>query len=233
MKNAVKRVKAVMLVCALVLGILYAPGQAGFAKAASKPHMKSLKINWDLQKNKTIPFTTVIAGVGKKTFGAKISNYKITNAKNGYKKLTFTVTYTNIWKPTKEEVHKAANSVYVLENDSVGAGYYCAVVDYNTGYSLGPDNDLGVTVHAGGWKTLNSRTYKDDHGCWVEFYKTRIKMTVIYPKDYKGLCIGVGGYNQLGDSGADNLFWMGKKPFGKSNYYKKGKASSHFMRVTK
>ena len=56
-------------------------------------------------------------------------------------------------------------------------------------------------------------------------------MTVTYPEDYKDLCVGVGGYNQIKETKADKK--LGKKgyPFGKSSFYKKGKTNSHWMRI--
>jgi hypothetical protein len=57
---------------------------------------------------------------------------------------------------------------------------------------------------------------------------------VTYPKDYRGLCIGIGGSTALQDTANDTKFWNGKAAFGKTSYYsKKDKSVAHFMRVTK
>lgn len=61
-----------------------------------------------------------------------------------------------------------------------------------------------------------------------------MKVKVTYPKDYKGLCIGIGGSAALQNTANDTKFWKGKAAFGKTSYYsKKDKSVAHFMRVTK
>lgn len=226
MKSTMKRVKAVVLVCALFMGLLYAPGQMNSVEAASKAYMKKLQVKWDVKNNKSVTTTTFYSGgVGKKNVTAKISKLKVTKAnKEGYKKLTCTLT-VNFPKLTASEVHKiAAKGV-------VGADFYYAIVDYDTGYSLETKNKFGVTVKAK--NKPKAKTYRDKHGCWVTMNDATIKLTITYPEDYKGVCIGFGGYSTLNEKKADQKFWKGKKPYGTTTYYTKNKKNNHFMRVKK
>lgn len=226
MKSTMKRVKAVVLVCALFMGLLYAPGQMNSVEAASKAYMKKLQVKWDVKNNKSITTQTIYGGIVKKNLTAKISKLKVTKAKKeGYKKLTctFTVKYPKL---AASEVHKiAAKGVF-------GAGYYYAIVDYDTGYSLETKNQFGVTVKAKD-KLDKKKTYRDKDGCWVYSHDVTTKLTITYPEDYKGLCIGFGGYSTLNEKKADQKFWKGKKPFGTTSYYTKNKKNNHFMRVKK
>ena len=223
MKSVMKRVKAAVLVCALFMGLLYAPGQMNSVEAA-KPYMKKLQVKWDVKNNKSITTTTLYKGIGWKNVAAKISNLKVTKAnKEGYKKLTCTLKMDGS-KLTASEVHKTAHA-------GIGAGCYYAIVDYNTGYSLETKNKFGVTVKAK--DQYKGKIYRDKDGCWVEQAGMSVKLTITYPENYKGLCIGFGGFNALNETKADQKFWKGKKPFGATTYYTKNKKNTHFMRVTK
>lgn len=225
MKSVMKRVKAAVLVCALFMGLLYAPGQMNSVEAASKAYMKKLQVKWDVKNNKSITTSTFYNGVGKKNVTFKISNLKVTKAnKEGYKKLTCTIT-TDSQKLTASEVHKIAHA------GNFTAALYYAVVDYDTGYSLETKNKFGVTVKAK--DKSKTKTFRDKDGCWVSPPDVSCKLTITYPEDYKGLCIGFGGYSTLNDTKANQKFWKGKKPFGATTYYTKNKTNNHFMRVKK
>lgn len=229
-----KRGISLLVAAALALCMLGAiPGTAPEAQAASGSHMKSLNLKWDLKKNKAVKCTEPFAAIGKKPVTVKIKNYKVTQAKKkGYKKLTFTVEWKRSWTPTKTQVHKAVNSSYREETGSVGGGYWYAITDYATGIDLETPNKLDVTVKAGEFKFSNYKKVTDSDDCWWRLPRTCTKKVIVtYPADYKGLCIGVGGYNLKNSTKTDEAFWNGEKPFGKTSYYKKGKTNSHWMRV--
>lgn len=231
MRVLFKKVSVAMMIAGLLSGILAVPSQD--VQAASKNHIKKLGLRWDLKKSKTVVYDSVFAGIGKikKAGTFKITKYKVSNArKKGYKKLALTYVQKYTVSLTDTKIHKAANSSYCRKTGSTGGGRYFAIVDYNTGMSLEEKNKLNVKVTSS-TKLLKTRKFKDKDGCYMECDNTRVTLTITYPEDYDGLCIGLGGYNQLSNSKADNSFWRGKKEFGKTSYYKKGKKNSHWMRV--
>jgi hypothetical protein len=232
MKNVRSRVTRTIVAVVLAVSMVFAVAQP-VDVAAAKPYMKNLKVSWDLENDKEVTYKTIVAGVGNRVKSTKITNYEIADAaKSGYKKVTFTVTFKNEWKPSKNEVHECVYSSYIQGTGYMGYDGWYAIVDYNTGIDLEEENDFDVTVKTGKWKKFNKKNYKDKDGCGVRLYDEKVKVTVTYPEDYDGLCIGVGGKYQLNESKADIAFWNGKKPFGKTSYSKNGKKSIHFMRVT-
>ena len=93
-------------------------------------------------------------------------------------------------------------------------------------------NKKKVVAEYGDWVYSTPQYYYDAHGCWLGLKNASVKVT--YPKDYRGLCIGIGGSTALQDTANDTKFWNGKAAFGKTSYYsKKDKSVAHFMRVTK
>ena len=238
MTSILKKATALFLSVALALTASFAVSAIApaDAQASTKPYMKTLKLKWDLKKNKTTKFTQKWVGLGNMDTKVKISNYKITNTKNDMKKLTFKITYTWNNTFTKMQVHKMVKSDrnYKLPFTN----YYFAIVDYDSGKSLETDNDFGVTVKSGGWKYTKYKKTTDSHGCWVRIAKNcTVKVTITYPKDYKSLCIGVGSNNlfvskkSISRKSIDTKFDNGKVKFGKTTYYTKGKSNSHWMRV--
>ena len=222
--------------------------------AASKPDLKKANVKWDLKNNKTIKFKTKWSILGVKKHTVKMTKFKVKNAKKkGYKECTFTLTFNKKISPTKSQV----NDMYWLvdgsnggSNAPFGGEVYFTVVDYKTGKSLEGKNNKGVKVTSS-WKyTKFDKKYSKD-GFWIEYpKKTTVKVKITYPKKYKNLAIGVGGYTDApkyvteisGGSASGyvsslNLkaFWSGKKAFSKETklYSKKDKNFAHFMRVKK
>lgn len=202
---------------------------------SAKPYMKTLKkVKFDLKKNKKVTYPNLWINVGFKEATAKVTNFKIKDAKkDGYKQATFRINYTMDYKPkNKEEVNKLGRAF------SNYGKFYCgdnfAVVDYDTGKCLESKNDYGVTVKYGNYKGSDRKTYYGTHGAYISFDKNfSIKVTITYPKDYKGLCLGVGGCLKKKETSVDKAFWKGKTPFGKTSYYSNKKTNFHFMRITK
>lgn len=229
-----QKLAAAMLAIAVAVGCVFAPGQALPVKAASKAYMKGASVKWDLKKNKNITYKTKFAGIGMKKQTVKMSDYKMKNSKKkGYKELTFTLNFTSKWNMTAEQVHNLIKSNEFKKTNNVGGYHYFAVVDYNTGKNLEKKNKQKVTVERN-WINSKPTTYKDRDGCYVNLVNARVKVKVIYPRTYKGLCIGTGGSTSINDTKNDTKFWNGKAAFGKTTFYsKKDKSVAHFMRVTK
>lgn len=242
-----KRVIGLLLVAVLLTGIL--PMSRQTVQAAG-PYMKKLNVKWDLKKNKVVfiqePYDGLkgkkgihdgcFSGYGKRKTKVKLTSYKIKN-KGNKKKLTFTVNFEMGWTPNKTEIHHMANSDSCWETGLIGGGKYFTLIDYKTGLCLENTKNkkkFNITIKGGKFKGSNKKWYKDDDGCKVYFYrKSKVKVTVTYPKDYKNLCIVVGGLNVTGEGYADIMadFWDGDVPFGKVSYYKKGRKNSHWIRV--
>ncbi|MDE5782443.1 MAG: hypothetical protein K2I03_13360 [Lachnospiraceae bacterium] len=227
-----KKIAAFLLMLAIATCSVFMPVQV---QAAQKAYMKSVNVKWDLKKNKTITYKTKISGLGMRKMEAKISKYKIKNSKiKGYKELTFTVKFTCIPKLNGTQVHKCANSKESKKYNTVGGNSCYAIVDYNTGKSLMANNNMDIYVQSSSWVYSPKKYYYDSHGCWVSTRSYTRSVKVTYPKNYKGLCIGVCGSTAIKDTKNDDAFWNGKVAFGKTSYYdKKDKSVAHFMRVTK
>lgn len=231
-----KRLAAAVLAIAVAAGCVFAPGQAMQVKAASKPYMKGANVKWDLKKNKKITYKTKFAGIGMKKQTVKMSNYKIKNSKKkGYKELTFTLTFTRKLNMTEKQVHSLVNSNEFKKTSVVMGGEFFTIVDYNTGKDLVKKNKQKVTVEkTDNWTYSNPKTCRDKDGCYVSLSNAKVKVKVTYPKNYKGLCVGVGGHTSLKETKNDKKFWNGTAAFGKTAYYSKtDKSVAHFMRVTK
>ncbi|MEY8459926.1 hypothetical protein AALA69_02200 [Eggerthellaceae bacterium 24-137] len=237
MRKMLKKSACLLTAVALSATMVALPAAAEEAHAAERPYMKTLKLKWDLKKNKAVKSKEKFVGLGNKNLKITVKNYKTTKLKNGKKKTTFTIVYNRSFKPTKKQVHKMCDS---YEVDWLG-DYYFSVADYSTGLSLEEGSDLskelGVTVKNSGWKYSGTKKYKDNDGCWVRYpSKISIKVSITYPADYKGLCLGVGAHNYLYQEGSpiskvNQAYFNGKRPFGKTYMYKKGKTNSHWMRI--
>lgn len=227
MKKSLKH-SVLLFALALMLSVVFMPVQAD---AATKNYMKKQNVTWDLKKGKTLKVKTYYAGVGLVDEKVKISQYKISKSSvPGYKKLSMTVKFYKTWKPTRNQVDKMVNSKYCRETTYVGGVCFVHVLDYNTGRSLWNDSRFNVSVD---WKSSTPKYYYGSYGRYVRFKPETCKLTVEYPKNYKGLCVGVTGSISTNDA-KDNAYTNGRIPFGKSRCVsKKYKSVAHFKRVTK
>lgn len=252
MKKTTRKMTGILLTLTLIISAVFSPSQSTYVEAAKKAHMKKLNLQWDLKKNKTVTCTTAYAGGKfnfstlesevsvKKPIDIKITDFKTKKAsKKGYKKITFTVSVKSNWTLNEEEVHQMVNSEYCQNYGKVGGGFYYTVVDYNTGRCLedtATKSKFNVTVKDSDWEYSEEIKYEDTDGCEVTIdHYVKTKVTITYPKNYKGLCIGVGGINQVvvNEDSVIMFSCVGTLPYGKTSYYKKGKNNSHWMRVTK
>ena len=217
-----KKSVAFLVAAVVALGMMgVVPGTAPEAHAASKPHMKAIKVKWDLKKNKTVKLKTAWPGFDYQDMKITIKNYKVKKAKKkGYKQVSFTVVQTQNFAPTKKMMNAASKFEYVPS--TLWGCWNTAVVDYSTGKCLEAKNNKHVTVKYGKVKRTGVKKYTSKSGFWLKIPKRATqKVTITYPASYKGLCFGVFGESDIlgGDMLAKNLFWKGKRAFGKTPYY--------------
>lgn len=223
-------VAAIVLALGLGLGLALLPALGGEAFAATGSSMKSLKVKWDLKKGKKVTVTTAWAGVGKQKVSARVTALKVgASSRRGYRKASFTVEFTQLFKPTKKQVHALAR----VNDAGQAAGFASfALVDYQTGRELGAYRKRKVTIKTSGWKCSKTKKYKDNDGCWVQYpMKYSMKVTVTFPQKYKRLCLGIIANAKRSETKADGAFWKGQGSFAKTTYYKSGKSNSHWMRI--
>lgn len=201
---------------------------------ASVSYMKKLGVKFGIKDGKEYTFTQKFAGVGITKLTGKITNITVKDAnKEGYKKLTYTVTMKPQFRPTKSQVDKIYKSCWAkYDGDTFGEHMFFAVVDGVTGVDLEEENDYDVKVTSKETsKTKSKRFYGSQ--AWIEYCIVwQKKVTVVYPEDYKDLCVGFGGGNFVKEKSVDEKFWEGKKAFGKTNFYKKGKKNSRWLKVS-
>ena len=233
MKKILIGILVFVVALACLIGGIFLTMKFKKTKIAVKPYMESLDVNWDLSENKAVPYSSFIAGIKKKMSGsAKITNLKITNAdRKGYKKLTYRCTFDDKkWKPSNSEILKVLKSKYAKKTGQIGDLKMHYVVDYNSGKSLMVKNDRDVIVAVNPLPTKPVK-YTEPGGSWICFADIGIDVVVIYPEDYKGICIGVGGTNCLEPTQDDLAFDQGLRMFDKTSYYLK-KNNCHFMKVS-
>lgn len=211
--------------------------QIGTQATMTKNMMKEWGVNFDLQPNKTFTYDSIYEAIGTKKQSVKISNYRIVDATvNGddeYNKLTFTVNFDRGVKLTDAEINKILD-----QNASFNAGNcFVNVVDYKTGKSLeapekqGKKSNYYVTVKKD-WKIKSYNNYSTKDGYKFSTTNQEVKVTVTYPKRYKRICIGVGGYTKFNPTTADKNFSKGTVLFKDTSMYSKtNKNIAHFMRV--
>ena len=196
-----KKIIAFLLAVFCVVGMVQVP-----VKAATKPVMKSVNMKWDLKNNKSVTYKTTFYQMNskgkklknlEKSGKAKLSNYKITKEKDK-NKLTFTVEFTYPTNYTKKMVDQI-NYFWMNGGENAGGTYYIALVDYETGECLSAKNSQGVKVKFDKWKySKKTKSYKGSKKYFefVHSLTSSCKVTVTYPKNYKNLCILVGGYSE-------------------------------------
>lgn len=208
--NMKKKLVSLLLTATLLMGAAASPvGNTPKAAAAGKAYMKTHVVNWDLKKGKTLPLTVNYPGIGKQKYSVEVTTYKTENAsKKGFKKLTIAFKATRLWEPTKERIDKiveahAAYDHFVIPN----IGSY-TVADYNTGVSLEGKNDFGVTCKSFKGKYYGTKKYYGSDNFWIEFEKSYTsKFQITYPKNYKGLCIGLLGSNTIFYEGKEFMYY--------------------------
>ena len=215
--------------------------------AESTPDLKKANVKWDLKNNKTVKYKTAWYALGVKTHTVKMTKFKVKKAKKkGYKQCTFTLTFNRKIKPNKEQIMDM--DLTHGECGSFGGECYFTIVDYMTGESLEGPNDKGVKVSSKWkWSGKDTKDSKDGFGIWY-MKKGTVKVTITYPKGYKNLAIGVGGYTKapyyvdyeddyevVNPAAGMKDYYNGGRPFSGEEllYSKTDKGFAHLMRVKK
>ena len=259
-KRISRRIAVILTMAMMLTSFVYAAP----VHAASKPDLKKANVSWDLKNNKTLKYKTKWYALGVKEHTVKMTKFKVKNSKKkGYKECTFTLTFNRKIKPNSNQINKmffmsdGLSGGSVGDNGPFGGGMYFTVVDYKTGKSLEGKNNKRVKVTSSKWKYTQKETKVSSDGFSIWYArKATVKVKIVYPKKYKNLAIGVGGYTAtpetwtkteswghggIGVASATggiktlNLknYWSGKIPFSKETrlYSKKSKKYAHFMRV--
>lgn len=224
MKGQVR--KWMQLCVILVLIVVMMPNTV---YASSGPYLKKYG-NFDLKKNKTVTYQTMYAGIGMVDQKVKVSDYKVKDASlKGYRQMSCKLTFSRKWKVSSDEIHAMVNSGYCKKNKSIGGRVFWAICDYNTGKCIKTSSNK-ISIESSGFQYAGKKTYKDSHGCYVTITDVSTKLTVVYPKNEKDLCLGVGGSTNLTKD--NSKFFKGDTAFGKTSYYdKNNKKLSHFMKI--
>ena len=241
-----------------------APALAAEARASTQDldvqaakNLKQRGLKFDLKKGKKVKFNVYHAALSdwdatsfirvKDSRAAKITSYKVKNAKNkGYKQAAITIKYKSYWTPSDDMAYKIwlAGWGAASLKDWVYGRTYISVLDYKTGENLLAKNPYKVKAK---WKCINEKDtpdYEFDDGGYISFLQEEtIKVAITYPKSYKNLCLGIGGnvwtlgddYNRGTDYVyEDDQFYEScskKRTWLKTTYYKKGKSNWHYMRI--
>lgn len=270
-----KRLTGLLLTAVMLLLCVFAPLKQDKITEAKTAVMKSLGVKWDLKENKWVKIRSNFAGNVWVDREATIKDLKIKDAKKeGYKKLTCTV-FVKKEKPSQSQISQVAKSKFFKKNERVcndnnhkiysggttssihfGSNVEANsasvwVCDYNTGAALdGDDNEFDVdcTCKLSYGSSKYNSIIKNGIGYEWEAFDVKYKFTVIYPEDYKGLCIGVSGNGSYkkdvfagkslwrdddDDKWDDGGFYISDsgKVLSKSPVYKKDKDNIHFIRI--
>lgn len=273
-----KRLTGLLLTAVMLLLCVFAPLKQDKITEAKTAYMKSSGVKWDLKEGNWVKIRSNFAGNVWVDREATIKNLKIKDAKKeGYKKLTCTV-FIKKENPSLDQISKIVKSKFSKKNGHICSdehhgvydGYSTSyismnsyvesalawVCDYNTGAALDDDNEFDVDCKCellrGSSKDIyvpSSFTGGSDYN-WPA-YDLKYKFTIVYPKDYKGLCIGVSGNGSYKkDVFAGKYLWLDDddekwfdddnfcfyisnsgKDLLKSPVYRKDKENIHFIRI--
>ena len=254
--NKKTKIANLFLVLSLILGVMMSTVvTAPKVQAAEKPYGKRLKLNNNIKINKTKTFVktgiyqeqTLFPKAQKCKVKYTISCKKRSVGKNY--KVTYKVNYNFMDNPKMNTKEKYT---YIDWGQGLTEPYpTCVIFDYQTGLDLCVKNNLKVKVK-GGWgkvtyypkqyfmytdSIMKSEKYKEKD-CWYRCRKTAsLSFTVTYPKKCKDVVVGIGFSNMIdvpsqSKEEPENEYWTGKDtPYGKTDYYKKGKKTMSYMRL--
>ena len=230
MKLRKKHLRAVLL---LMICMLMAFGSARVQAGNMKSETNGT-VKWGFKFGKTLTYYSWWGGVGMIRQNVKVTNWKDKAIGSGRRRLSFKLTFIRKKKPTAKQLVDAATyyTVYHPEIDDTSPDCYFTVVDYDTGMSLeDPQNPYGVRVTHGKWRKSLGTTYKTK-GYGLTMTNASVKVKIEYPASYKGICIGIGGSNNISPTSNDNLYWDGIFPFWMTDSYRSAryKRISHFRR---
>ena len=217
-RKCVKGLFILVMILALVAEVIPA-----FAEGAD---LEKVNVSWDLEPDKPVTIYTRFHGLERSVpVEFVISDMEHTKGKKGKNKLTFRITFTNDFEPTEEEI-----SFLGARDAKCYLGY--VITDYESGMCLEVKNKLGVTVKDKE-EPKEKASFQSADGTKLNFIKKwTLLITIEYPEDYTGLCIGASGRTEATDSDAESKYWKGKLPFSKTCYYSMTNAElTHFMRI--
>ena len=213
---------AVMLYMMVLLAVMPA--------RAAEADMEKANVAWDLKSGKTVTCQTRFTGLDKDIpVKFRLSGMTDGITENGMRKISFTLVYTCDFAPTEAETRIIGNAGV---DGTIGNLVCWTLCDYETGYNLEVENEHRVEET---YDHLDSsfERYDAADGTQISILrKKRYFITVTFPKDYDGLCIGVLGLKTALPSEIDNQFWNGRLPFSRSGYCSAiDQHFSHFMRI--
>lgn len=156
--------------------------------------------------------------------------------KSAFKKLeivTIRIKYSRRWEPTLYDVEKCCDT-------SSFYNHTIHLVDYKSGKSLitssvnqtSTAKSKGVYVVGIDWYNKGKTYFYNYYGDYIYLSDTGYAdVTIIKPKKYKDLCVGVAGDSRLKLSSSDKKFYKGKVDYKKTSWYKSDSSNSKWMRV--
>lgn len=215
-----------MLALALVLILAFQAVSA----LAETPDMEAVNVAWDLEVNKPVTCLGKFTGTDADfPLEYSITNMKDTVTADGMRQISFTLTYNAMYSPGKDEVTAIADANV---DGNIGGTFAWTLVDYDTGLNIEDVNSIGLTEQVDE-KTYNEKKFNGNGGAYISCPARAVyQITITFPKDYDGLCIGVLGQSAAIASDTDMAFWEGKVPFSQTSYYSPDNDQvSHFMRI--
>ena len=206
------------------------------ANTKKTDYMAKLGVTKGIKVGKAYKFSTMTDVVGKSSGTWTLNKIKVSNAsKKGYKKLTFTVIWKNNCSPTQNQVDQLWEYAKKHNNTSYVGVNMCAVVDKYTGIDLeeaavGKKYDVTVTAKK---ETYRKTLYCSNRARSIIFTsKWKADVTIVFPENYDGLCIGFGTSNKKNFTTADNQFFKGKVKFEKTSFWKAGKNYTRWLDIS-
>lgn len=247
-----KRIGSLVIAAAVVVGAIVSPTTyMPEVKAAGKAYCAGLKLNNEikLNKKKTYEKTGIYQ---ENTFFQTAKKIKVQytiaskrkSVGSNYK-VTYNVNYKLLGDP-QIDVNQISYDDWYWGLTTPSQLY--TVFDYQTGISLETKNELGVKVKGSKWKYSYypkqkykytgalEKEYKDEEQWLRNIKSVSYSFTVTYPKKCRDVVVGIGFANRVEvpseiKDEVDNQYWEGKKPYGKTSYYKKGKNTMSYMRL--
>ncbi len=230
------------------------------AKMQDVRNLKERGVNFDLVNGKTYTIKSYLTGYGTFEHNAKIAGLKVTSAEPGFKKATFTMAL----KPKKmlnnvqaKKIINAFKKSYYYQGGASGnkrevvwtywmrGALGFGLVDYKTGKNLeDPNNKAGIKMSAKtSYGKIKKYATKDGSWSFNQIDWIKVKVSIIFPKDYRDLCLYLGGdtFPRIKRTKYDENFmgkyfkYAGKNPYTarwwQTSFYKKANDNFHFFRI--
>ena len=195
-------------------------------------YMKKTGVKWGIRAGESYTFPAHFNGISNaKPIEWTVSKPKITKAKkSGYKQMQFTMTMTNMSDFTQREVD------ILCDEEGFGGIFAWYVVDEKDGKTLETKNKHKVStkVKVLEEKALDGYYNSDETKTFYPPRRYKARITLVYPKGYKGMCFGFGTYKDVKlFSSSDAKFFRGKLALDKTTMFKKSKGCLRFVNLLK